>query len=180
MTERIQPAEGRVRRLATPSQEQPPSGDFRSMVTAESAATAAKPVSGWAGLVTARVAEPASAPAAPPVQTPTAESVFGPNPWQAAPSGQGPLGVYYHNPIYFASATTAAKVAEMMGGRVVERDALTGSLGSPFQQQQPNYMVELPSGSVINPGLVAAFYTHGYSQSFIDGLLRKEAGPGVA
>ena len=32
-------------------------------------------------------------------------------------------------------------------------------------------VVQLPNGNLINPGLVAAFYTHGYPQSYIDGLI---------
>ena len=46
----------------------------------------------------------------------------------------------------------------------------------PITQSQPNFMVQLPNGSFINPGLVASFYTHGYPQSYIDRLLNNEFG----
>jgi hypothetical protein len=100
---------------------------------------------------------------------PTAESVFGPNPWVANPTGMGPTGVYSFNPIYFATPQTAAKVAQMVGGTVVAGNQITA--GGAFAQQQPNQMVEMPDGRLINPGLVAAFYTHGYPQSYIDQLI---------
>ena len=31
--------------------------------------------------------------------------------------------------------------------------------------------VRLPNGAVINPGLVADFYSHGFSQSFVDQMI---------
>ena len=51
---------------------------------------------------------------------PTAQSVFGPNPWIANPTGSAPDGSSYnYNPMYFATAATAALVAQM--ARDVER-----------------------------------------------------------
>jgi hypothetical protein len=35
-------------------------------------------------------------------------------------------------------------------------------------------MVKMPNGSMINPGLVATFYTHGYSQSMVDQMIANE------
>jgi hypothetical protein len=61
----------------------------------------------------------------------------------------------------------------MVGGKVVESNQFTGT-GGPFQQQQPNYMVQLPDGRMINPGLVASFYDHGYPQSYIDTMVACE------
>jgi len=105
---------------------------------------------------------------------PTAESVFGSNPWVTNPTGMAPDGSSYgYNPMYFASAATAAKVAQMVGGKVVTSNQFTSADG-PFQQQQPNQMVELANGTLINPGLVAGFYTHGYPQSYIDFLVQNE------
>ena len=105
---------------------------------------------------------------------PTAESVFGPTPWVTNPTGTAPDGSSYgYNPMYFASAATAAKVAQMVGGKVVTSNQFTSSDG-PFQQQQPNEMVQLANGTLINPGLVAGFYTHGYPQSYIDFLVQNE------
>jgi hypothetical protein len=105
---------------------------------------------------------------------PTAESVFGPNPWLSNPQGKGPNGTTFnYNPHYFASRETAAKVAEMVGGTVFEANFFTPT-GGTFAQQQPNYMVRLADGRVINPGLVASFYTHGYPQSYIDRMVAAE------
>ena len=100
---------------------------------------------------------------------PTAQSVFGDNPWVTNPTGVGPAGSYAFNPIYFATPQTAEKVAQMLGGTVVESNQLVS--GGNFAQQQPNEMVELPNGNTVNAGLVAAFYTHGYPQSYIDQLI---------
>ena len=106
---------------------------------------------------------------------PTAQSVFGPNPWISNPTGTGPDGSSYsYNPMYFATAATAAQVAQMVGGTVVASDQLANAGG--FAQQQPNQMVRLANGTLINAGLVASFYTHGYPQSYIDRLVANEAG----
>jgi hypothetical protein len=105
---------------------------------------------------------------------PTAESVFGSSPWLADPTGTAPDGSSYsYNPLYFATTETADQVAQMVGGKVVASDQLA-SAGTPFVQQQPNQMVELANGTLINPGLVASFYTHGYPQSYIDTLIQNE------
>jgi hypothetical protein len=104
-------------------------------------------------------------------QAPTAESVFGPNPWMTAPTGMGPNGVTFsYNPIFFATPATAMKVAQMVGGTVIQSNQFTPN-GGAFQQQQANWMVQMPNGNIVNPGLVASFYTHGYPQSYIDGLI---------
>jgi hypothetical protein len=104
---------------------------------------------------------------------PTAESVFGPNPWIANPTGMSADGTSYsYNPFYFATAATAAQVAQMVGGTVVASDQLAA--GGGYMQQQPNQMVKLADGTLINPGLVASFYTHGYPQSYIDMLVQNE------
>ena len=71
--------------------------------------------------------------------------------------------------IYFATASTAAQVAQMLGGTVTESNAL-----APNAQEQPNYMVQMPDGRSINAGLVASFYSHGYPQSYVDGLVADE------
>jgi hypothetical protein len=117
----------------------------------------------------------ASAAAAPAAATqspaPTAESVFGPNPWLVNPTGQGPDGApYSYNPYYFATPQTAAKVAQMLGGTVVQSNVFTPN-GGAFAQTQPNQMVQLPDGRLINAGLIASMYTHGYPQSYIDELV---------
>jgi len=119
------------------------------------------------------VAGGSSGPAPTPPGPPTAESVFGANPWVTDPTGTNPDGTSYgYNPIYFASAQTAAQVAQLVGGQVVSENEMVS--GGPFSQNQPNLMVELPNGGLINPGLVASFYTHGYPQSMVDQMIANE------
>jgi hypothetical protein len=110
---------------------------------------------------------------------PTAESLFGPNPWMSNPGGVAPNGVTYgYNKYYFATAETAAKVAQMTGGTVVQKNALTPY--GPFVQNQPNYMVQLPNGREIYAGLFAEFFDHGYTQEFVNRLVASETSdPGI-
>jgi hypothetical protein len=90
------------------------------------------------------------------------------------PIGVGPNGAAYgYNHFYFASPETAAKVAQMVGGTVVPSNQFTGN-GGAFAQQQPNLMVQLSNGKLINPGLLASFYTHGYPQSYVDQMVANE------
>jgi hypothetical protein len=107
---------------------------------------------------------------------PTAQSVFGPNVWMADPIGLNPDGSKFgYNPIYFATETTAQSVAQMVGGQVITENVFTQPAGQdPFVQQQPNYMVRMPNGAVINPGLVASFYTFGFPQSQINTMIAQE------
>ena len=115
---------------------------------------------------------PALIPPAP-TPPPTAQSVFGSNPWITNPGGVAPNGVTYgYNPYYFATPATAAKVAQMLGGTVVEMNAITPY--GPFQQNQPNEMVQLPNGKLLNAGIIASFYDHGYSQDYINMLISNE------
>ena len=108
-----------------------------------------------------------------PAPPPTAQSVFGPQPWITNPGGQAPNGVTYNfNPIYFATPATAAKVAQMVGGTVVATNAITPF--GPFTQNQPNQMVQLPNGRMINAGIIASFYDRGYSQQYINMLVSNE------
>jgi hypothetical protein len=106
---------------------------------------------------------------------PTPQSVFGANVWMTDPTGLNPDGSSFeYNPIYFATASTAQTVAKMIGGTVVADDEFTEPAGNVFVQQQPNYMVKMPNGAMINPGLVASFYSFGFSQSQIDTMIAQE------
>jgi hypothetical protein len=118
-----------------------------------------------------------AAPATPgPTPSPTAESVFGANPWITTAGGTAPNGATYsYSPSYFATPATAAKVAQMVGGKVVAFNAIAGD--GPFIQNQPNQMVQLPNGRMINAGLIASFYGHGYPQSYINTLIANEVNP---
>ncbi len=120
-------------------------------------------------------AEASAASAAAAATPPTAQSVFGANVWITDPTGIGPNGyIVNYNPYYFATEGTAQTVAQMIGGTVFVGNALSQSAGSPFAGQQPLYEVRMPNGAVINPGLVASFYTFGFSQSQINALIANE------
>lgn len=89
----------------------------------------------------------------------------------ANPVGKNPDGTLFgYNPWYFATRQAAAQVAQMLGGTVVASNEFT-AIGSPFVQQQPNLMVQMPDGRMINAGLVASIYAHGYPQSYINQVI---------
>ena len=91
----------------------------------------------------------------PATTVPTPESAFGDNPWMANPTGSGLGQSWGYNPQYFATAQTAQTVANMVGGTVVQANEMAPN--GPLGQDQPNEMVKLPNGGMINPGLVAGF-----------------------
>ena len=98
---------------------------------------------------------------------PTAQSVFGDNPWIANPGGVAPNGVAYgYNPEYFATRATADKLAQMYGGTVEEANAITPY--GPFRQNQMNEMLRFSNGNVVNAGILASYYNRGYTQEQID------------
>jgi hypothetical protein len=106
-----------------------------------------------------------------PSPVPTMESEFGSQPFLDNPVETLPDGSSYNlNPIWFATPATAAKVATMLGGTVVESDEFTAP-NSVVQQQQPNQMVQLPNGTLINAGQVAWLFDHGLPQSYIDAAI---------
>jgi hypothetical protein len=101
--------------------------------------------------------------------------LFGSNPWLTDPTGENPDGTLTHyNPVYFATQQTAQTVAQMLGGTVTQSVQITTAPGSPFQQDQPNYMVQLPNGGQVNPGFIADLYTHGWPQTFINQQIAAE------
>lgn len=113
---------------------------------------------------------PATPPASP---APTPQSVFGDQVWVQHPTGVGPGGSSFnYNPIYFATQSTAQKVAALVGGTVIQTNTLAS--GGGFQQSTPNEMVQLPNGKLINPGLVADFFNHGYPDSYIQRMIQQE------
>jgi hypothetical protein len=123
---------------------------------------------------TLNVAVAASDPqAADASSAPTAQSVFGSQPWLTAPTGNNPDGTQFgYNPIYFATPQTAQQIAAMVGGQVVEQNAIAPN--GAMRQQVPNEMIQLANGRVVNAGLIADFYDHGYPQSYIDMLIQNE------
>ena len=149
--------------------------DFGTELKTQSApATVTPSPSGTIGTVTPW--SPSTPVTPPPAMTsplaPTAQSLFGANPWSTNAGGTGPGGSYNYNQYYFATPATAAKVAQMLGGKVVTMDAITPY--GPFQQNQPNQMVQMPDGRLINAGLVAGFYDHGYTQQTVDKMIAAE------
>jgi hypothetical protein len=113
------------------------------------------------------------APAAAPPAAPTLQAEFGNQPYLDKPTGKGPIGPYDFNPIYFATKDTANTVAKLVGGTVVEQNDMV--TGGPFSQSAPNEMIQFADGRQVNAGLVANFFNHGYSQSYIDTLLKQVA-----
>ncbi len=154
-----------------------PSNTSSSSLTASVKATdsnASSAADDFKALFTPKINTNATPPPPPPPPPPTAESVFGPNPWVTNPTGIGPNGnTYGYNPYYFATPQTAAKVAQMLGGTVVPSYEFTPN-GGMFAQQQPNLMVQLPNGHLVNAGIIAACYTHGYPQSYVDSMIAAE------
>lgn len=98
--------------------------------------------------------------------SPYGANPFLPNPTVAQPNGTNQA----QNPMWWASQSTADQVAKMLGGTV----QATNPFGGNFSANQPQYMIQLPDGRMVNPGSdVADLYNHGYSQNFIDEALTR-------
>jgi len=156
--------------------------DFGTILNSQSAApaaasAAAAPASPSGGIgtmtrISATTTTVAAAASSGSALAPTAQELFGATPWNTSAGGTGPGGSYSYNPYYFATAATAAKVAQMLGGTVVPMDAITPT--GPFVQNQPNQMIQMPDGRLINAGLVAGFYDHGLTQQTVDKMIAAE------
>ncbi len=108
-----------------------------------------------------------------PHDIPTVEQLFGASPWLENPTGYAPDGkTWSYNPRYFASRETAEKVANMVGGTVIEQSQFCPT--GPLLQSQPNEMVQLANGRVINAGEFVSFFSHGYPQYYVDHLIEQE------
>ena len=154
-----------------------PVADFRTLLKNQPVPAAAAAASNPGAIGTIIPASPtpvATLPAPPTTSSmaPTAESLFGANPWSSDAGGTGPGGDYGYNHYYFATPQTAATVAQMLGGKVVAMDAITPY--GPYKQNQPNQMIQMPGGKLINAGLVAGFYDHGYTQQTVDKMIAAE------
>jgi hypothetical protein len=104
-----------------------------------------------------------------------AQQVFGSSPWESDPTVSGPAGNFNLNPEYFATQQTAQMVAQMVGGTVVAVNNMSSTTpGDVFKQSTDNEMVKLSDGSMINAGLVAGFFTHGYSLSMVQSMIQNE------
>jgi hypothetical protein len=149
-------------------------GDFQTLFGNTASKSSPAAATSTTTATTPSLSTQAAAPATEAESVPTPESVFGGSPWLANPVGTNPDGSQFsYNPWYFATPQAATQVAQMLGGTVVSQNEFT-SPGSPFVQQQPNLMVQMPDGRLINAGLVASFYAHGYPQSYINTLISNE------
>jgi len=94
-------------------------------------------------------------------QTPTAQQLFGPNPWMTDPAPG--FGQFLYSIYYFATAATAALVCEIIElGAALPRGSckVVEVLDINPQQNQPNQMIQLPDSSISprNAGLIAQFF----------------------
>jgi len=104
----------------------------------------------------------------------TAQQVFGNTPWVTSAGGTGPTGNFNLNPEYFATQQTAQTVAQMLGGTVVSVNEMAETPGNPFSQNVNNEMIQLSNGEMINAGLVAGFFSHGYSLGMVQTMIQNE------
>ncbi len=90
------------------------------------------------------------------------QNPFGPDPYLANPTqnifaGNGSSQMVQQSlaSYYYPTQQTAQTAAQLFGGTVVVQapDAV-----SPFTINQPTYMVRLPNGTEINPGIISHFY----------------------
>jgi hypothetical protein len=91
----------------------------------------------------------------------------------ADPTGSGPGPQTHYSSFYFATPQTAQTVANMVGGTVVAMNQII-TAPSPYTQDQPNLMVQLPNGGLVNPGLIATFFTHNWPTSFVNQQIANE------
>jgi len=108
-----------------------------------------------------------------PTTNPTAEAIFGANPWQTDAGGSMNGISYGYSKYYFATPTAAKQVADMLGGTVVEEYSLGGG---PPTQNKPNELVLLPGGQKVNAGLIMQVWTHGYPENYIDQVVSQIVG----
>jgi len=113
-----------------------------------------------------------SAPKAPNADWPYPD--LGPHPFMSSPSGSGPNGRFGFNSTYFPTLATSKAIAQMLGGKVVPQNAILSAPGSHFTQNQPNYMIELPNGNIINPGPIAQAIHLRQSRTMIDAIIDSE------
>lgn len=108
-----------------------------------------------------------------------AVSPFGPNPFITNAGYNAPGGFSGgYNPLYFPTQQTAQIAAGLIpGAQVIQGNAITNAPGSPIQQNQPNWLLQLPNGMTINPGFIADAYNHGYPQQYVDQLISSMINP---
>jgi hypothetical protein len=92
-----------------------------------------------------------------PTQNPFGPDPYIPNPTQNifAGNGSGQMVQQSLAPYYYPTQQTAQTAAQLFGGTVIVQ---TPDAVSPFTINQPTYMVRLPNGTEINPGIISHFY----------------------
>ena len=92
-----------------------------------------------------------------PTQNPFGPDPYLPNPTQNIFAGNGSSQMVQQSlaPYYYPTQQTAQTAAQLFGGTVVVQ---TPDAVSPFTLNQPTYMVRLPNGAEINPGIISHFY----------------------
>jgi len=152
-----------------------PGPDFQSLLKESTQAITPPPATGTIGTIMlgapGAVVNPVPSN---PAMAPSAQSLFGASPWIPNAGGNGPNGSYNYNKYYFATPETAAKVAQMLGGKVVATNDITPF--GPFVQNQANQMVQMPDGRMINAGIIASYFDRGWSQQTVDQLINCETG----
>ena len=104
----------------------------------------------------------------------TCMDIFGTDdPW-LDPTVTGPKGTQPLGAEYYAKPQTAAIVASIIGGVVTTDDPFADVAGDPFRASNPMEFVQLSSGPMLNAGLIAGFFTHGYHQSQLEGMIESE------
>lgn len=163
--------------LFTASARQPAGVAVSSAATTSAAAATTTPATSSPTKATPSTASTANATPVAPADSSDdgpAGPLFGPTPWLTDPTGSGPGPTTHYSQYYFATPQTAQTVASMVGGTVVSANEMVTAPGSPFIQNQPNLMVQLPNGGLVNPGLIATFFTHQWPTSFINQQISNE------
>ena len=100
------------------------------------------------------------------------------SPWLNNPivSGPGPdnkVHTWPLNPQYYATPLTAAIVKPMVGGvAIVQVNPFASN--QRYSSTAVYQMIQLPSGGLINAGLVAVFFTHGFNLEMIAMMIQEE------
>jgi hypothetical protein len=135
-----------------------------SATVTNSSATAAQsqPVTSTTTAQTVAAPIPAPAPSFFPGTNIPTQNPFGPDPYFTNPTqnifaGNGSSQMVRQSlaPYYFPTQQTAQTVAQLFGGTVFVQSQ---DSACPFTLNQPTYMVRLPSGTEINPGIISHIY----------------------
>lgn len=126
------------------------------------AAASSQPKTLQAAAPAQAAASPAPAPSCFPGTSIPTQNPFGPDPYYSNPTqnifaGNGSSQMIQQPlaPYCFPTQQTAQTAAKLFGGTVFVQ---TPDGACPFTANQPTYMVRLPNGTEINPGIISHFY----------------------